>query len=132
MKIMFSNYLDSKATSYSIKILFLAYIIFTFLSSYLSYFYGYYGGDLLTLQQAYTADYLDYFDIYIIFTVLFHYSYKITIPIYLKHTISNIFVLSSLLKFEIFQGLIGLAYSFMLFYFLNFILYFSIFLARTK
>jgi O-antigen/teichoic acid export membrane protein len=42
-------------------------------------------------------------------------------------TLISVTCMLLLLKFEIFQGLIGLAYSFMLFYFLNFILYFSIF-----
>lgn len=47
-------------------------------------------------------------------------------------TLISVTCLLLLLKFKIFNGLIGLAYSFMIFYLLNFILYISIYLKNSQ
>jgi len=75
-------------TNYSTNLVFYAFIFFTLLSSYLSYYNGYFGGELILLQEEYNNTYLYYLFFYYIIPIFIYYILYIkTKDIKFKHSI---------------------------------------------
>jgi len=70
---------DAKISIYSIRVLFITFIFFTLVSSYIAYFTGYFGGDLLPIRQGIDISYFYYlFFEYLLPLLIFYFvMYKI-------------------------------------------------------